>query len=208
MSHPTIKLYHHPLSGHCHRVRLFLSILGIPTELIDVDLMQAEHKTAAFLEKNSLGQVPVIDDNGFILADSTAILVYVAKKYGSEAWLPNDAVGAAQVQRWLSIASGPIAQGPAVARLITVFGAKYNPEEAIARAHHLLKVIEWSLNNRDYLVGTTPTIADIAAYTYVAHAPEGNVSLADYPNIRSWLTRIEGLQGFVPMQISQAGLVT
>jgi len=110
------------------------------------------------------------------------------------------------VQRWLSAASGPIAAGPARARLITVFGARYNAEETIAQAHALLRVVESELGDRTWLVGERPSIADIAAYTYIAHAPEGNVDLSPYPALRAWLQRIEALPGFVPMQPSAAGL--
>ena len=74
MSNP-IKLYRHPLSGHCHRVELFLSLLELPYELVDVDLVNGEHKQPEFLGKNIFGQVPVIDDDGTLLSDSAAILV-------------------------------------------------------------------------------------------------------------------------------------
>ena len=85
---------------------------------------------------NPFGQVPVIDDGGTIVSDSNAILVYLATRYdGARAWLPRDPAGAAAVQRWLSVAAGPIAFGPAAARLITVFGAKFNADEVINRAH-------------------------------------------------------------------------
>ncbi|MFP3632274.1 glutathione S-transferase, partial [Burkholderia sp. SIMBA_045] len=86
-------------------------------------------------------------------------------------------VGAAKVQRWLSIAAGPIAFGVARARLITVFGASYNAEEVIANSHALLKIIDQELSATPYLTGSEPTIADVSAYSYIAHAPEGNVSL-------------------------------
>jgi len=201
-----IKLYNFPRSGHAHRVELMLSLLKLPTELIFVDLAKGEHKQPAFLALNAFGQVPVIDDEGVVLADSNAILVYLAQKYGNGRWLPADPVGAANVQRWLSVAAGPIAFGPARARLITVFGAPYNAEEVIAYAHTVLKVIDHELADIAYLVGTEPTIADVAAYSYIAHAPEGNVSLDEYPNIRAWLARIEALPGFVGMPRTVAGL--
>lgn len=108
-----MKLYHHPLSGHAHRARLFLSLLGIEHELVVVDFARREHKQADFLKLNSFGQVPVLDDAGTIISDSNAILVYLAKKTGRPDWLPEDAVGAAAVQRWLSVAAGQIAHGPA-----------------------------------------------------------------------------------------------
>ncbi|PMY68509.1 MULTISPECIES: glutathione S-transferase family protein [Pseudomonas] len=201
-----IKLYSFPRSGHAHRVELMLSLLGLPFELVFVDLAKGEHKQADFLALNPFGQVPVIDDQGVILADSNAILVYLARKYGQGRWLPEDPLGAARVQRWLSAAAGPIAFGPAVARLITVFGAQRNAEEAITRSHALLKVVEQELTASPYLAGSEPTIADIAGYSYIAHAPEGNVSLADYPQVRAWLARIEALPGFVGMPRTAVGL--
>lgn len=115
-------------------------------------------------------------------------------------------MGAAAVQRWLSVAAGQVAFGPAAARLITVFGAKLNPDEVIGRAHALLKVMDSELAGRAFLVHDKPTLADVACYTYVAHAPEGNVALLDYPNVRAWLNRVESLPGFVPMQKTAAGL--
>lgn len=203
----SIKLYRHPLSGHAHRVELMLSLLQQPTELVFVDLAKGAHKQPDFLALNAFGQVPVLDDNGVILSDSNAILVYLAKKYDTTGqWLPTDPVAAAKVQRWLSVAAGPIASGPATARLITVFGAPYDAESVIARSHALLQVLEKTLVNSSFLAADHATIADIACYTYVAHAPEGNVSLADYPHIRGWLARIEALPGFVPMQRTSVGL--
>ena len=202
-----IKLFRHPLSGHAHRVELLLSLLKLPTELVFVDLAKGAHKQAEFLAINPFGQVPAIDDNGTVLSDSNAILVYLAKKYDSTGrWLPAEPVAAAKVQRWLSVAAGQIASGPATARLITVFGAPYDAESTIARSHALLKVVEAELSNSPFLAGNTPTLADVAGYTYIAHAPEGNVSLADYPQVRAWLARIEALPGFVPMQRTAVGL--
>ncbi|MGL6242578.1 glutathione S-transferase family protein [Pseudomonas sp.] len=201
-----IKLYNFPRSGHAHRVELMLSLLQLPTEVIFVDLAKGAHKQPDYLALNPFGQVPAIDDQGVVLADSNAILVYLAQKYGNGRWLPADPVGAARVQRWLSVAAGPIAFGPARARLITVFGASYNAEEVIAYSHTWLKVINQELAATQYLVGDEPTIADVSAYSYIAHAPEGNVSLDDYANIRAWLARIEALPGFVGMPRTVAGL--
>jgi glutathione S-transferase len=201
-----VKLYRHALSGHSHKVELLLSLLGVETTLINVDLMHGEHKQPDFLRINSFGQVPVLTDGDVSIADSNAILVYLAKKFGKGQWLPEDPIGAASVQRWLSVAAGQIANGPATARLVTVFGAKYDPKDLIARSHAVLKVMEVELQKTNFLAGSAPTIADVACYTYIAHAPEGNVSLEDYPNVKAWLQRIESLPGFVPMQGSKVGL--
>ena len=206
MSQSAVKLYRHPLSGHSHRVELMLSLLNVPTELVFVDLMKGAHKTPEFLALNRFGQVPVIDDNGTVLADSNGILVYLAGKYGTGQWLPSDPVEQAKVQRWLSVAAGQISSGPATARLITVFGAGYDAADAIKRSHALLQVMEDELANSAFLAGDKATVADVAAYTYVAHAPEGNVSLEDYPNVRAWLERVEALPKFVGMQRTAVGL--
>ena len=207
MSNP-IKLYNFPKSGHAHRIELMLSLLNLPTELVFVDLAKGAHKQPDFLALNPFGQVPVIDDNGTVIADSNAILVYLAKKYDNGNWLPEEPAAAARVQRWLSVAAGPLAFGPAAARLVTVFGAAFNTDEVIARAHTLLKVIDAELAKAPFLAGSTPTIADIANYSYIAHAPEGNVSLEPYANVRSWLARIESLPGFVAMPRTVIGLQT
>ncbi|MDH0756148.1 glutathione S-transferase [Pseudomonas juntendi] len=207
MSNP-IKLYNFPKSGHAHRIELMLSLLNLPTELVFVDLAKGAHKQPDFLALNPFGQVPVIDDNGTVIADSNAILVYLAKKYDNGTWLPEAPAAAARVQRWLSVAAGPLAFGPAAARLVTVFGASFNTDEVITRAHILLKVIDAELAKSPFLAGDTPTIADVANYSYIAHAPEGNVSLEPYANVRSWLARIEALPGFVPMPRTVIGLQT
>ncbi|SAL03916.1 glutathione S-transferase [Caballeronia arationis] len=201
-----MKLYYHPLSGHSHRARLFLSLVGLQPELVEVDLMKGAHKAPEFLKLNRFGQVPVLVDDGTAISDSNAILVYVAKKYGKDDWLPESPEAAASIQRWLSVAAGEIANGPAAARLITVFGAKYDPEQVIGRAHSVLKLIETELEGHDFISLDHQTVADVALYSYIARAPEGNVDLKDYPNVNAWLRRIEALPGFVEFQKTPAGL--
>ncbi|HKP26370.1 MAG TPA: glutathione S-transferase [Dongiaceae bacterium] len=201
-----MKLYHHPLSGHAHRARLFLSMLGVAHELVQVDLMAGAHKAPAFLQMNRFGQVPVLDDDGTIVSDSNAILTYLAKKHRRADWLPETPEGAAAVQRWLSVAAGQIAFGPAAARLVTLFGAKFNAEEVIARAHAILTVIDAELEGRSWIAAAQPTIADVALYSYIASAPEGNVDLSAYRNVLAWLRRVEALPGFVAFQTSPVGL--
>jgi glutathione S-transferase len=202
-----MKLYVHDLSGHSHRARLFASLAGIPVETVNVDLATGEHKKPAFLAINPFGQVPVLDDDGVIVADSNAILVYLAKKFARTGWLPEDARGAAEVQRWLSVAAGQIAFGPAAARLITVFGAAFNAGEVIKRAHAILALIDAELTGRDWIIaGDKPTVADVALYSYIARAPEGNVDLSGYPAVNAWLKRIEALPGYVEFVRTPVGL--
>jgi glutathione S-transferase len=204
----SITLHGFPLSGHAHRVQLALSLLGLPHHVVNVDLKSGAHKAPEFLKLNPFGQVPVLDDNGTVLFDSNAILVYLATKYDADRrWLPSDPKGQADVQAWLSVAAGQIAFGLCAARLVALFGAKYNADEVIARSHALLKVMEPQLATRAFLVGSSATLADIAGYSYVSAAPEGKVDLAPYPNVRAWLARVEALPGFVPFQRTPADRV-
>ena len=203
-----IKLYRAGVSGHSHRVELCLSLLGLPFELVNVDLAAGAHKQPEFLAMNPFGQVPVIQDGAVTLADSNAILVYLARSYAANAeqWLPSEPLAAAQVQRWLSVAAGPLAFGPAYARVIQLFKSLASPDDAIARAHGLFKVMEQQLGESAFLVGSTATLADVANYSYVARAPEGNVSLVGYPKLRAWLACVEALPGFIPMVKTPIGL--
>jgi glutathione S-transferase len=198
----TIRLYRHALSGHAHRVQLMLSLLQLPCEPVDVDLAAGEHKTPAFLATNAFGQVPVIQDGDFTLADSNAILVYLALTYDAHRrWLPPDARTQAEVQRWLSIAAGALASGPAAARIATVFKRMQNPQSAVI-AGALFDVMEAHLAKREWLAAEDATIADVAMYTYTAHAPEGGIALQPWPHVRAWLQRVEALPGFVGMRQS------
>lgn len=201
-----IVLHRFELSGHCHRVEMFLRLLDLPFVAQDVDLMRGEHKRPEFRALNVFGQVPVIEDDGTVVCDSNAILVYLALRYAPPSWLPRDPVGAAEVQRWLSAAAGPLAYGAARARVAQLFRPDRDATQAIETAHALCQVMERTLETQTFFVGAEPTIADIALYSYTAHAPEGRVSLADYPRVRGWLRRIEALPGFVAMPASRVGL--
>jgi glutathione S-transferase len=106
----------------------------------------------------------------------------------------------------LSNASGKIAYGPCTARLVTVFGAPLDHERALAISARLFDVMEEELGGRRYAVGDHASIADIAAFSYIEHAPEGGVSLKPYPNIRAWLANVRALPGFVAMPATKAGV--
>lgn len=203
-----IKLYQSTVSGHSHRVRLFLSLLGLPFEVIEVDLRAGAQRAPEFLCRNAFGQVPVIEDGELAVADSNAILVYLNERYAADParWSPREPAAAARVQRWLSVAAGPLAAGPAAARVVALFGLPKDASGLIAASHALLAVMESELARQPFLAGTSATLADLANYAYVARAPEGGVSLQGYPAVRAWLARIEALPGFVPMVTSRVGL--
>ncbi len=198
-----IKLYRNPKSGHCHRVELMLAFLGLPYETIDLDMANGAHKAPEFLKISPFGKVPAIDDGGYTLADSNAILTYLVKTYAQgSAWLPDEAKAAAEVQRWLTIAADNIYSGPASARLVKLFGVPRDHAAAVKTAHDLFQVMEPHLEGRRWLATDEITIADVAGYSYIAHAPEGGVDLAPYPAIRAWLARVEAQPNFVAMAAS------
>jgi len=202
-----MQLYGTLRSGHVHRVQLFLNLLKLPFEFVPIDMAAGQNRTPEYLALNPLGEVPVLRDGEVTLADSTAILVYLALKYdASGQWLPRELVAAAKVQQWLSNASGKIAYGPCAARLVSVFGAPLDHDRAKSIAVRFFDVMDAELKGRQFALGDQPTIADIAAFSYIEHAPEGGVSLLPYPHIRAWLARVRALPGFVAMPATVAGL--
>ncbi len=202
-SEQLIKLYDFELSGHCHKVRLFLSLLDIPFESININLPKGEHKSDFFLDLNSFGQVPVMQDGDLVIADSNAILIYLALKYDPlSVWLPVNPLIQAQIQRWLSAAAGPLAFGVANLRAARVFKrtADLRAQEI---SDKLLSAMNYELSKSKFLCTVkNPTIADIAMYSYTAHSPEGGINLAQYENIVNWIKDIESLPRFQAMKKS------
>jgi len=195
----TMLLYDYPRSGHAHRIRLFLSILGRRYDSIIVDMQKVEHKDPEYRKLNPLGQVPTFVDGDTVINDSTAALVYLAIKYGAEKWLPRDAEGAARVQRWLSTASGELYRGPVLARAGRQFGRPVDLAAADREALRLCKWMQRELDDRTWLAAGHATIADIAMYSYMRVADEGDIDLGPYPAILRWLGDVEKIDGFEPM---------
>ncbi len=201
-----VRIHHFAKSGHAHRALVFAKLAGIAHEVVPVDLVAGAHKSPEFLAMNPNGQVPVLEHGEVVVSDSNAILVYLARAFAPD-WMPSTPVEEANIQRWLTLAAGEIAFGTCAARLITVFGAPLDPDFAAATAEKALQKLEQGLEGRDWLVGDRPTIADVATYSYTAHAPEGNISLEPYPNVRAWIARFEALPGFEAMPATAVGLV-
>ena len=198
-----MKLHDLEPSGNCYKVRLFCALAKIPIDLVSVDFMAGEHKTPKYLAMNPLGQVPILQDGQgedmLTLWDSQAILVYLASKYGGEAWLPKDPAHAAKVMQWLSTAANEVQHGPADARLMDLFGYKLDKPTAIKISDHILAVFEAHLGKNNWLEMGRVTIADCACFPYIALSHDGGISLEPYPNIRAWIARIKALPNFIPM---------
>lgn len=201
-----IKLYNYELSGNCYKVRLLSSFLALDVEIRQINFYPGrEHKAAWFTETvNPLGQIPVIDDDGYVLRDAQAILVYLASRYDAQrSWYPDDPRVRGQIAAWLATAD-EITRTASAARLHDAMAYPFDIEDCRAGAHRIFGFAEdyladAEIEGREWLCGTGPTIADIACFPYVALAPEGGISLDNYPALRRWIDRIRHLPGFIGM---------
>lgn len=197
-----LTLYSYPISGNCYKVRLLLEMLHLPYTEVNVDLLAGYNLKPEFKQLNPRGQVPVLSDGEITLWDSLAILVYLARRYGSDQWLPTDPVAEAQVMQWLAVSENELLYGLARSRAIVKLGRPFVLETCQAEGKAGLSVLEQHLAQRSWLVTEQPTIADLACYPYVVLAPEGNIDLAPYPAVQAWLKRVESLAGWLPMSIN------
>ncbi|WP_234781903.1 glutathione S-transferase family protein [Sinorhizobium saheli] len=194
-----MKLYDLELSGNCYKVRLFLQLIGQEYELVPVDFLGGAHKKPPLSELNPFLEIPILADGDLVLRDSHAILVYLARKYGGEGWMPTEPSSMARVIEWLMVAENEIARGPNDARLHDKFGYDLDHGLAVKRSTRILDLIEEHLKGRDWLVLGRPTIADIACFPYIALGHEGRVPVGDRRNVTAWIGRIKTLPGFVGM---------
>lgn len=194
-----MQLYDLELSGNCYKVRLFAALANIKLELIAVDFLAGEHKSPGLLALNPFGELPILDDDGFILRDSHAILIYLAGKYAGEAWWPSASKLQAEVSQWLFTSANEIQHGPCAARLVDQFNSDLDKGLALLRAEKTLDLIEKHLKQHLWLAIQRPTIADIAVFPYVALAAEGGIDLSPYPQINAWINRIKALPNYLAM---------
>lgn len=195
------------LSGHTHRVELLLRMLHLPYRYLAAPA--GVRQSPEFQKLNPLRQIPVLQDGDLTLSDSNAILVYLAKRYApGSRWLPEEPVAAAQVQRWLSIAAGEIMYGPALARMVTQWSHPGDPVRAKQIAAVLLRFMDEHLGTRRFLAAEHATIADLACYSYVRHAPEGGIAIGGYASVLAWLRRVEALAHFKPIPPSPIPMET
>lgn len=194
-----LSLYTAPASGHAHVVRNFLSMLELDYEPIEVDALTGAARTAEYRRLNPFCQIPVLDHDGFVVRDSHAILVYLAKTYDPGGrWLPEDPRAAARVQEWLATSTLELVLGPARARAATQFARPFDIPAAQKQAHRLFGIMDAHLSERPWLAMPHPTIADLSCYTYAAMSEQGGIGHQEYPHLQAWLRGIEALPGFVP----------
>jgi glutathione S-transferase len=194
-----IRLYDHPASCNCYKVRLLAAQLGIEYDRVPVDIFAGETLTDEFAQVNPARTTPVLETaDGRWLPESAAILLYLAT---GTPLCPPDPFELAQVVRWLVYEQTDVI--PAIAglrfRLLTGRLAPGDPD-AVRRAElaeEVLALLDGELRDREFLVGDRYTIADIAVYGYTHRAHEAGISLEPYGAVRAWLARVERQPGYI-----------
>ncbi len=202
-----ITLYDYELSVNCYKQRLLLGILGVPYRRQPIDFFPGrQHHSEAFRQINPFGHIPVIDDDGYILADAHAILVYLATRYDpSGQWYPvADPHLLGEVASWMLVAEGTTSTASA-ARLHDTLGYEFDIDALRAGAHRLFRRLDdhvWfhERQGRPWMASAAhPTIADLALFPDVMLSDQGGISLLDYPALRRWTDRVKRIPGFTVM---------
>lgn len=195
-----IKLYDNPLSGNCFKVKLFLVQSKIPFESIIIDVFKGESRKAPFLQINNAGKIPAIDDNGFILNESNAILLYLAEKYNKNLLSENlDERG--KIYSWILYNKTSVDPNLAKARAIKKF---FPPEKQNSKELEFLQsegiksleLIDKHLLGNDFFVNNY-SVVDIAMYPYIKLSYEGGIDIDIFKNITLWMNRVENTREFI-----------
>lgn len=202
-----ILLYDHPLSGSCHKVRMFLSMIGLPLRLEFLDVLSGAHEADWFVRLNPMRQIPVVVDGDTVVQDSQAILLYFALRDAPQ-WIDSTPAGMAVIMEWLSYAAKEVSNGPQMARLYHLAGEDIDIARATAMGHKVLARLDAHLARNDWLCLGRPTIADLAVFPYVALAREGKLPLDDHSAVLAWIDRIVTLPGYIPMRGLPEGAIT
>ena len=195
-----IKLYDNPLSGNCFKVKLLLVQSKIPFESIIIDVFKGESRKAPFLQINNAGKIPAIDDNGFILNESNAILLYLAEKYNKNLLSENlDERG--KIYSWILYNKTSVDPNLAKARAIKKFfpSDKQNVKELEFLQREGIKsleLIDKHLSGNDFFVNNY-SVADIAMYPYIKLSYEGGIDIDIFKNITLWMNRVENTREFI-----------
>jgi len=198
-----IKLYDNPLSGNCYKVRLLLNHLGVKYERVTVDIFEGEHKTQEFAKLNPIQKIPVLEENGYIIWESNAILLYLARKFSPNDYYPEDIDSFGLVSQWLFFGKTTLDPNLARARFISRFVPKESRDQKELEMFrsagiYALRTLENYLEINDYLVNSY-NIADIGCYPYVNTAEEGGISLSPFPAVLRWCERISSQPGYISM---------
>jgi glutathione S-transferase len=199
-----MRLYHHPMSSNARRAVMTAVHLGAPVDLVVVDLAKGEQRKPDFLKSNPNGKVPVLEDDGFVLWESRAIMQYLADKTPGQTLLPSDARGRADVNRWLFWCAAHMAPANTVLvyeRFVKAVTGR-GPEDPVevARGEALVAqyapVLDTHLADKTWVSQDRLTLADFSLAASFALAGPARLPIADYANLRAWLGRVRELEAW------------
>lgn len=204
-----LTLHQDPRSGNCYKIALTAALLGLPLATREYDIMQGETRTPEFLGRvNANGRIPVLQIGegaaARFLPESNAACWYLAK---GSALIPQDRFGEADCLRWMFFEQYNHEPNVATLRFWLRFVGEANlsaEQRAQIMAKRMagcaaLALMDKHLANDAFFCGTAPSLADIALFPYTHVAEEGGFGLGDYPAVKAWIARVQGLPGFVPM---------
>jgi glutathione S-transferase len=197
-----VLLYDSPVSGNCYKVRLLLAHLGVPYERRTMDVVDRSNRPELLGGLNPALRVPtLVLDDGRALAESGAILWYFGE---GTPFVPAERFERAQVLQWMFFEQYDHEPAIAVARFWLAYSGRPEAfadrvDERRAAGYRALDAMEGHLAGREFLVGTAPTLADLALYAYTHVADEGGFELESYPAVRAWLDRVAAVPGHVPI---------
>jgi glutathione S-transferase len=195
-----MRLYNSEVSGNCYKVRLLAAQLGVPLELVELDVVDRTNRAGVLGGLNPSLRVPtLVLDDGRALGESGAILLYLAD--GTEL-IPADRYERAQMLQWMFFEQYDLEPSIAVARFwVSISGTPERWAEQLQdkreAGNRTLAAMERHLDGRAFLVGERYTLADIALYGYTHVADEGGFDLGGYPAVRRWLERVRSQPGHV-----------
>lgn len=191
-------LYDYLPSQNAWKVRQLLQHLQRPVQTRFVSIFEGEGQDAAYRRISPTGTVPALQlDDGRVLAESNAILAYLAD---GTPYLPDDAFGRAKVWQWLSFEQERIESQVGAIRHWMMTGKLARRPQVLVDAKrsaglNALRILDEEFAQRDFIAGDAYTIADIALFAYTSRAGEGGFDLASFPNVSAWTARVRAQPG-------------
>ena len=195
-----MKLYGFPPSPNTWKVRAVAAHIGLPLELVLVDLSKGQQRTPEYLALNPTGRTPTLVDGDLVLWVSTAIMHYLANQKPNSLW-PSNARSRADIMRWQSWQLQHWSEGcnPMVFQRLVKKLLDLGPPDAVVLEkatecfHREARVLDAHLSKQPYLTGSEPTLADISVAASIAYNKEAGMPLEPYGHIRDWFARVTAL---------------